>query len=341
MLLQNRNEELSAAWLYREIAENELDPLRRGLFLELADAAEKQAGIWQTKLAESGSTETIASFKPNFRTRLVGSMIKIFGVRQLRFILSAMKVRGMSIYSAMPTSHPAAARLEQRHKGMGNAGNLRAAVFGVNDGLVSNLSLLAGIAGANANHSMIILTGVAGLLAGACSMASGEYVSVRSQREFFEYQMTLEKEELELYPEEEAVELACIYRARGMPKDSAKQLADLVLSDPDKALDILAREELGLNPAEISSPFGAASSSFAAFGIGAFIPLMPFLFSDSHFALYLSFGCTAFALVVIGGVLSLFTNRSAIYSGLRMLLIGAVAAGITFFSGKLLGVALG
>jgi len=339
--LKNRNEEKTSVWLYQKIAEHELDPVRRGLFLELADAAEKQAKIWESKFVEEGGSDILPKFRPNLRTLIVGGLIGIFGTGSLRYILSAMKVRGMSIYSSTPTSHPAAAHLEQRHKGVGNAGNLRAAVFGINDGLVSNLSLLAGIAGANANHSTIILTGVAGLLAGACSMASGEYVSVRSQREFFEYQIALEEEELKLYPEEEASELATIYRARGMPAVPAQQLADLIISDPERALDVLSREELGLNPAELSSPIGASVSSFIAFAIGAIIPLLPFLLTDKPMAVYLSLGFTGLTLMAIGATLSLFTNRSSFYSGLRMLLIGAAAAGITYFSGKLLGVALG
>jgi len=339
-MLKNREEEKNSAWLYRRIAEYELDPVRRTLFLELAEGADKQAKIWEDRLIAEGIT-TFPSYRPHLRTWIVGGLIKIFGTGQLRFILSAMKVRGMSIYSGTPTSHSAAAHLEQRHKGVGNAGNLRAAVFGVNDGLISNLSLLAGIAGAGANHSVIVLSGIAGLLAGACSMASGEYVSVRSQREFFEYQISLEKEELELYPEEEATELACIYRARGMPAKPAKELADLVLSDPNKALDILAREELGINPSELASPTGAASASFISFALGAFIPLFPFLLSTHASMLYWSFGLTAAVLVIIGSILSLFTNRSALYSGLRMLFIGALAASVTFLTGKLLGVTLG
>jgi len=338
-ILKNWLEEKRAAWLYQRVAESELDLVRRTMFLELATAAEKQAGLWENQFERSGVTPI--KFRPDIRSRLVAALISVFGANRLRFVLAAMKVRGMAVYAGAPGSHTASAHLEQRHMGVTHAGNLRAAVFGVNDGLVSNLSLLAGVAGgAAAGHSVIILTGIAGLLAGACSMASGEYISVRSQREFFEYQIDLEREELETYPEEEAGELACIYRARGLPGETAQQLADLVISDPERALDTLAREELGLDPAALGSPVGAALSSFVAFGSGAFIPLMPFLLVRGDTALYCSAGLTALALVSIGSVLSLFSNRGALYSGLRMLSVGALAASLTYITGKWLGAVL-
>ena len=151
-------------------------------------------------------------------------------------------------------------------------------MFGVNDGLVSNAALIYGVAGASPEPSVIVLTGVAGLLAGAFSMAAGEYVSVRSQREMFEYQIGLERDELEKYPDEEAAELALIYAAKGMDPDEARRLADTLMQDPERALDTLAREELGLNPDELGSPWVAAISSFAAFTAGAALPLLPFLF---------------------------------------------------------------
>lgn len=339
-ILKNWYEEKRSAWLYQQVASHEPDPVRRAMFLELSASAEKQAGLWEAQFQKAGVKA--APFRPDSRSRLVAWLTGIFGPSRLRFILAAMKVRGMAVFAGTPSSHSAAGHLEQRHRGITHAGNLRAAVFGVNDGLVSNLSLLAGVAGgAAAGHAVILLTGVAGLLAGACSMASGEYISVCSQREFFEYQIGLEKEELESYPEEEAGELACIYRARGLDEKSAKQLADLIISDPERALDTLAREELGLDPASLGSPLGAAVSSFVAFAAGALIPLMPFFWLDGDPALYWGAGITALALVGIGGVLSLFSNRTALFSGLRMLAVGAVAASITYLTGKFLGVALG
>lgn len=338
-VLHNWQEEKRSAYLYGLIANREIDPIRKKLFFELAGVAERQADIWRAKFTPDEEKQA-AVYKPDFRTRLVGQLVKYFSTRQIRFILSAMKVRGMSIYATAPSSHATETHLEHRHKGVSAAGNLRAAVFGVNDGLVSNVSLLLGVVGANADHNFIVLSGVAGLLAGACSMASGEYVSVRSQREFFEYQIELEKEELELYPEEEALELECIYRARGLPQEEAHKLANLMIGNPQLALDTLAREELGLNPDELGSPWGAAISSFSAFGFGAFIPLLPFLLGIGHLGLLVSILLTSAALFFVGSLLSLFTNRSAILGGLRMMLIGALAGGLTYVIGNMLRVTL-
>lgn len=341
-ILKSWREEMQSAYLYRLVAERERDPVRKNLFLELSASAEKQAHIWESKMnAEYKKSHPIdLIYKPDFRTRFVGKLLYFFKPEQLRFILSAMKVRGMSVYSSGVASHTAATHLEQRHKGISTAGNLRAAVFGVSDGIVSNVSLILGVVGANANHQMIMLTGVAGLLAGACSMAAGEYVSMRSQREFFEYQIGLEKEELELYPEEEAAELACIYRARGLSKEDAKKLSDHLISIPETALNTLAREELGLNPDDLGSPWGAAIASFVSFAFGAFVPLFPFVVSQENKNVLYSVGLTAVFLFLIGMMLSLFTSRNAVKSGLRMLLVGAFAGVVTFAIGRLLGVTL-
>jgi len=334
--IKNWQEEKSSAHLYTHIAHREKDPVRKKLFLELAETAEKQARIWESKIKKSGQGK-VHKYKPDFRTHLVIRLINLFGVRPMRLILSAMKVRGMSVYSTSVTSQPTKAHLESRHKGLNTAGNLRAAVFGVNDGLISNVSLLLGIVGANASHHFIVLSGIAGLLAGAFSMAAGEYISMRSQREFFEYQIDLEREELDLYPEEEAAELAYIYRARGMPLAEAKKLANLMISDPDKALDTLTREELGLNPDELGSPIGAAIASFLAFAFGALIPLLPFLIGTKSEMIFYSLALTGLSLLTVGGAISLFTNRSALWSSLRMLLIGSFAGGLTFIIGRMVG----
>jgi VIT1/CCC1 family predicted Fe2+/Mn2+ transporter len=207
--------------------------------------------------------------------------------------------------------------------------------------LVSNASLILGVAGAAAEPGMIVLSGVAGLLAGAFSMAAGEYVSVRSQREMYEYQIGLEREELSKYPEEEAKELALIYEVRGLPAEEAKRLADSMIADPARGLDTLAREELGLNPHELGSPWGAATFSFLSFAAGALIPLLPFLFGKGTSALYGAIGLTAAALFGVGAALSLFTGRGAMRGGLRMLLIGAAAGALTFLIGRWVGVSSG
>jgi VIT1/CCC1 family predicted Fe2+/Mn2+ transporter len=237
----------------------------------------------------------------------------------------------------MPTS---VSEVGQRHRGV-SGGNLRATVFGVNDGLVSNAALVMGVAGAGAESGMVLMTGVAGLLAGALSMAAGEYVSVRSQRDMYEYQIALEKEELEEYPEEEAEELALIYNARGIPLEQAREMARSLLSRPEQALDALAREELGLNPDDLGSPVGAATSSFIAFSAGAILPLLPFLFGGLKQPLFWSIGVTALALAAVGLALSLFTGRGALQGALRMLLIGGGAGVVAWGVGRLLGVAIG
>jgi len=207
--------------------------------------------------------------------------------------------------------------------------------------LVSNASLILGVAGASADAGIILLSGVAGLLAGAFSMAAGEYVSVRSQREMYEYQIGLERDELNAYPDEEAKELALIYEARGLGWDEAKHLADSMIADPERGLDTLAREELGLNPDELGSPFGAAAFSFLSFAAGALIPLLPFLFGRGPSTLIVSIALTGLSLFGVGSTLSLFTGRSALRGGVRMSLIGAAAGALTFTIGRLLGVSLG
>jgi len=336
------SEEKRSAWLYRAVARAEEDGGRRALFEELAGEAEKQAAMWEEQAKLAGRSMS-GEFHPGLRARVVARMVRTFGPRPMRNVLAAMKVRGMSIYTKSAPGHylsPNAQNGEHRHKGVGAGGNLRAAVFGVNDGLISNASLIMGVAGASADNSIVLLSGVAGLVAGAFSMAAGEYVSVRSQREMYEYQIGLEREELEHYPEAEAEELALIYQARGVPQAEAQSMARRVIADPRNALDTLAREELGLNPEDLGSPFGAAISSFGSFAIGAIVPLLPFVLARGHSALALSIAVTATTLFLVGACLSLFTGRSAIVSGMRMLAIGAIAGAVTFGVGKVLGVTL-
>jgi VIT1/CCC1 family predicted Fe2+/Mn2+ transporter len=326
---ENWWEEKRSGYLYLKMADSELHPLRKKLFIDLANAANDQATIWLEKIKTSGQSIP-AEFQPNLRTRLVAQLVKYLGVERLRHVLSAMKVRGMSVFAR--THH------EVLHRGVNTAGNIRAAVFGVNDGLLSNVSLILGVAGAQVESSFIILAGLAGLLAGAFSMAAGEYVSVLSQREVFEHQIDLERKELEQYPEEEMEELALIYEARGIEKTEAIRLAELMIKNPKTALDTLAREELGLNPDELGSPMGAMLSSFFSFTVGAFIPLIPFLFHHSGSSLRMSIGLSGVSLFCIGAILSLFTNKNAIKGGLRMLFIGIAAGSITYFIGHWIGI---
>jgi VIT1/CCC1 family predicted Fe2+/Mn2+ transporter len=339
--LESWREEKRSAWLYRIVSDAESGTPRQVLFLELARAAEAQAEIWRETLARNGDAAP-ERFRPDPRARLVGWLIPRLGVPFLRPVLAAMKVRGMSLYSA-PAPHAKPTHIDQvgqRHASAGG-GNLRAAVFGINDGLVSNASLILGVAGAAAESGFILLSGIAGLLAGAFSMAAGEYVSVRSQREFYEYQITLEREELEQYPQEEADELALIYQAKGVSAEEARRLADALIRDPDRALDTLAREELGLNPAELGSPWGAALASFMAFSLGATIPLLPYVFLQGGTALAGTLVASGVSLFGVGAAISLFTGKAAWLGGLRMLGIGAAAGGLTWSIGHVLGVALG
>ncbi len=237
----------------------------------------------------------------------------------------------------MPTSVGVS---ERRHKGYGG-GNLRAAVFGVNDGLVSNASLIMGVAGAGATAASVVTAGVAGLLAGALSMAAGEYISMRSQREMFEYQIGLERDELAEYPEEEAEELALIYAARGMDLEQARGITRELVKNPEAALDALAREELGLNPDDLGSPWGAAIFSFLAFAAGAVLPLVPFLLGlPLRRAVTVAAVVAGIALFGVGAALSLFTGRNAWRGGLRMVLIGGGAGLVTWIIGSLLGAAV-
>ena len=341
--LESWREEQRSAWLYRVVAECEAGTARAALFNELAEAAEAQSQIWLDTLKAEGGAQP-APFRPDLRTRMVARLTRSLKPRAMRGVLAAMKVRGMALYDSALPSHGVPTRREDvglRHRGATSGNALRAGVFGVNDGLVSNAALIYGVAGAAQDPAIIALTGVAGLLAGAFSMAAGEYVSVRSQREMFEYQIGLERDELEKYPQEEAAELALIYAAKGMTPEEARRVADTLMQDPERALDTLAREELGLNPDELGSPWVAAASSFAAFTAGAALPLLPFLFASGSVALLESIALTALGLFAVGASMSLFTGRRAMLSGLRMLAIGGAAGLATYFIGAWLGVALG
>jgi len=344
--LESWVEEQRSAYLYRACADAENGTIRAELFRRLAGEAEAQAAIWRAQLTARGYPAP-GPFVPDARTRIVANLVQWLGPRRLKNVLAAMKVRGMTVYGATPPTEPghvaplSGAMFERRHRGLGGTGNLRAAVFGVNDGLVSNASLILGVAGATSDVRMIMLSGVAGMAAGALAMAAGEYVSVKSQRELYEYQIALERDELKQYPEAEAQELALIYAAKGVPVKQADRLAKRLVADPENALDTLAREELGLNPGQLGSPLGAAVSSLCAFAAGAFVPLTPWLLGAAPNALGWAIGLTAAALFSVGAVLSLFTGRNGVYSGVRMLVLGALAGSITFGIGRLLAVATG
>lgn len=337
--LDSWREEKSSAWLYGVAAAAEPDPYRQKLFEDLAVEAEKQAAIVERDMAVPPP-----AFQPSMRARIVAVMTRLLTPRRTRQILSAMKVRGVSVYTQpeIEAGHPMPTSIADfggRHA-RGGSGTLRAGVFGVNDGLVSNTCLIFGVAGAFSDNTVIVLSGVAGLLAGAFSMAAGEYISMRSQRELYEFQISQEEEELARYPEEEAEELALIYNARGLPIEEARVMTRRMVQNPEQALKTLAREELGLNPDDLGSPWGAAISSFLSFCAGALLPLLPFLFAAGRDALIAAAVISGIALFMVGTALSLFSGRNGFYGGMRMLMIGAGAGVATFAIGSLLGVGL-
>jgi vacuolar iron transporter family protein len=340
--------EMESVFLYRVIADSDPAADRRVLFAKLAQEAEGQADVWKQEVAQEGG-RVPEIFRPAARVRLVAGLIRRLGPARLKMVLAAMKVRGMSALSPSgtpaeaPAGHPLPHSVDEigtRHRGKLAGGNLRAAVFGVSDGLVSNVCLILGVAGAHDQGRFVLISGVAGLLAGAFSMAAGEYVSVRSQREMFEHQIGAEREELMRYPAEEAAELSLIYQARGLGKDDADRMAGRIVANPAYALDALAREELGLDPGSLGSPVGAASFSFVSFAAGAAVPLAPFVVTGGPAALVAAIAVTAATLFGVGCAISLFTGRQAVRGGARMLALGAAAGAVTYAIGKLLGAAV-
>jgi VIT1/CCC1 family predicted Fe2+/Mn2+ transporter/rubrerythrin len=348
--------------LYRALAKAEKESQRSEIFEKLAAAEEQHAARWAKLLEDNGVQPPV--YKASVRVKLLGWISRNIGTQHVLPVVSGFESRDQGEYrgQAEAVGLPAAERSHsrtlqlmlqenaaagvqsivksERWHSQGYGGSLRAAVFGVNDGLISNFGLVMGIAGTNAEPRFVLVAGVAGLLAGAFSMAAGEYVSVRSQRELYEQQMALEAQELEASPEEEHEELALIYQAKGIPADQANELARQILSNPDTAIQTLAREELGLDPDSLGSPWTAALSSFVAFSVGAVIPVLPYLLIRSTAAFPVSaFVCGA-SLFVVGALISIFTGRSMAYSGFRMVAIGAMAAVVTYAIGKLLGVSV-
>jgi VIT1/CCC1 family predicted Fe2+/Mn2+ transporter len=219
----------------------------------------------------------------------------------------------------------------------GEGGTLRAAVLGVNDGLVSNFSLVMGVSGGTSDTGIILLAGLAGLLAGAFSMAAGEYVSMRSQKDVYENLVRMERTELELWPEEEEAELAAFYREKGLKDEEAKLVAARIHEDPAVSLDTHLREEFGLDQNDLGSPWGAAFASMGAFAMGAVVPIAPYLFSDSSAMFYISGAMSAVALVFVGAGLAWLSGINWVWGGARMLLVGVAAAAVTYGVGSLIG----
>lgn len=361
---ENYQGEVDGVALYQRLSAAEKDPARKQIFLDLAETEKGHLKRWADKLRECGVE--VPPERPSFRVRMMGFFADLLGPKAVLPMVSAMESSGFDNYMSQSEAGPAMARAERAHSRtlstmyspggqqdvagiargeswhrVDTGGQLRAAIFGISDGLLSNLSLVIGVAGANPDGSFIVLAGIAGLLAGAFSMGAGEWVSVTSQRELFERQIALEKEELEADPEEERRELSLIYRAKGIPQDEADELSRRIISDKTVALETLAREELGLNPEGLGSPWGVAISSFTAFALGAILPVIPWFFGDTLPFLAMSVGLGALGMFAVGAAVSLFTGRNALFAGARQLGIGMGAAAITYAIGKAIGVNTG
>ena len=357
---QNYLIEMDGIELYRALAAAEKDDKRAEIFRKIVRAEERHAQRW-VRLIQAGGAG-LPTYRRSLRVRLLGWLARRFGTDRVVPIVSALEARDEPGYlnqseaEGLPAEERAHSRV-LREMGEGpdsrgdiagreawhmasRGGSLRAAVFGINDGLVSNFSLVMGFAGAEAKLEYILLAGCAGLLAGSFSMAAGEYVSVRAQRELFEQQIAMEQQELEMSPKEEEEELALIYQAKGIPEADARMMARRIVENPRTAIDTLAREELGLDPSQLGSPWVAAGSSFAAFILGAIVPVIPYIVSSGGTAFMASALLSCVALFAVGALLSIFSARGVLFSGARMLAIGLFASAITYVVGWLLGVSV-
>jgi VIT1/CCC1 family predicted Fe2+/Mn2+ transporter len=358
-------DERNSAALYRALAENEANPKLAEVYRRMAASEEGHAKTWSKKLQGAGVTPL--PFKPAWRTRILIRLARRFGPETVLPSISKMESKGMHDYvghagaegmAATEQSHArllrqigktgsgglegsALAQLEGRHRSAGGTA-LRAAVLGANDGLVSNFSLVMGVAGAQLASKSILLTGLAGLLAGAISMALGEWISVQSSRELYQRQIEIETEEIETSPEEEIEELSLIYQSRGIDEIAARSMARQIMNDRQMAVESLSRDELGINPEDLGgSAWEAAITSFLLFALGAIAPVIPYMFLSGINAVILSAVFSAVGLFVIGAAITLFTGRPVWQSGLRQVLFGLAAAFVTFFIGRLIGVSLG
>src|SRR5574343_216727 len=355
--------EIDASYLYAKLAENESDPTIANVFKQMSEIEESHA----VAFAEKANIPLDKLMLPSWRAKTLNTIGRIFGYDYVlgvlmdtektlsNQVLNAKRKHNLEI-SGTETNHvkilrtilekeenvsgKQLLRFEKRHRAVG--GNaIRAAVLGGNDGLVSNFSLVMGIAGANANQEGVLLAGVAGLLAGALSMALGKWISVKSSQELYENQMQLEMEELEINPEGEKQELKLIYMAKGIPEDQAAEIVEELMKNKTLAHEVLVKEELGINAEELKgSAMEAALSSFFLFAIGAIIPVLPFIFTSGIKAIILSTIASAFGLFLIGAAITLFTGRNVWFSGFRQVFFGLAAAAVTFGIGRLIGVTI-
>lgn len=356
--------EIDASYLYGKLAAHEEDPVIAEVFRQMSDIE----GSHIAAFAKKDKMDMADLPGPSWRAKTVNLIGKIFGYEYVLGVLmdtekalssaivatkkkNNIPVTGgenahvsilRSILEKQPdVSGSRLARFEKRHRSVG--GNaIRAAVLGGNDGLVSNFSLVMGVAGATEGESGVLLAGLAGLLAGALSMALGEWISVKSSQELSENQMKLEMEELETNPEGEIREIKLIYMAKGIPEGQAQEMASAIIKDNKQAHELLVKEELGINAEELKgSAMEAALYSFFLFGLGAVIPVFPFFFTSGMKAIYISVAVSAVGLFLIGAAITLFTGRNVWFSGFRQAVFGLAAAAITFGIGKLIGVSIG
>lgn len=352
-------DEMAAADLYRRLAAHADPELSRQL-ATVADAEDQHAEHWAGLLKEAGTPTP--TYRTPFRVRALGTTARLIGVERVLPLVARMEAGEVRRYrghddvpDALVDEEVAHGRLvagmrdgagvgaaiaaaEGRHR-IGVGDPLRPLVFGANDGLVSNLSLVMGVAGGTSDESFVLLAGVAGLVAGACSMAAGEWISVRAQAELYERELEVERNEIHYFPEEEIEELETIYQSRGFDEEESRALAERIMEDEDVALDVHAREELGIAPGDLPSPWVAAVSSFFAFAIGAFLPVLPYMVLSDSAAIIVAALLSGVALFGVGAMISIFTGRNAFWSGLRMVLIGGGAATITYVIGTLIGTA--
>jgi VIT1/CCC1 family predicted Fe2+/Mn2+ transporter len=361
--MKNIQIEIDAWFLYQKLSENEEDPILADVYKQMSEIELSHA----IAFAKENKVDPTQICKPSWRAKTINRIGKIFGYD---YVLGALMDTEKSLADAVVSqkrknkvpvvgnedSHVKIlrsildndtriagnqlSRFEKRHRSVG--GNaIRAAVLGGNDGLVSNFSLVMGIAGATVAQTGVLLAGMAGLLAGALSMALGEWISVKSSQELYENQMQLEMDELETNPEGERKELKLIYMAKGIPEDQAIKIVDELMKDKNLAHQVLVKEELGINAEELKgSAIEAALSSFFLFAIGAIIPVLPFMFLSGYQAIVLSTLLSAIGLFLIGAAITLFTGRNVWFSGFRQVIFGLAAAAVTFGIGKLIGVSM-
>jgi VIT1/CCC1 family predicted Fe2+/Mn2+ transporter len=363
----NWQDEIDSAYLYRAVADAESNAQLAEVYRRLAATEEAHAAFWEERMRAAGGT--VPPRQPGWRQRVLAVLARRFGAQFVLPTLVGAEQADSRGYDAQPESRATAmpaeersharvlrtitrslhgglegaavAQLEGRHRATGGNAQ-RAAVLGANDALVTNQSLVMGVAGAEMNNQLLVITGLAGLLAGASSMALGEWLSVQSSRELYQHQIAIEKQELLMAPEEEEAELALIYQAKGLAEPEAQALAKQLMANPASALDTLSREELGVDPEELGgSAWQAAGTSFVLFAIGAIIPVAPYFFLSGITGVGVSLALSAVGLFVLGAAITLMTGRSVLFSGTRQVIFGLIAAAVTFGVGRLIGVSLG